>query len=164
MLPVPSQNYSIQPASEIRRCGAQGDNRVWAASRSTLHEQWGKKVGGWWENSGTAACLFLTAYLRISQFVPLISAVRFHFLERFFLIPMARISGFFLLLHRKLESYFHSSCSFSASSSPTLGRIRSASGAWLTLSPLHFVSSLSIQHNLTKKQRVQQGLGGGENQ
>lgn len=59
LLPITFQNYSIQPACEIWRCGAQGDNSVWAASWSALHEQWGEKVDGWYgDGSGAAAYLF----------------------------------------------------------------------------------------------------------
>lgn len=58
MISVPFQNYSIQPACKIWRCGAQGDDSVWAASWSTLHEQWGTKDGWCAGKGGPAAYLF----------------------------------------------------------------------------------------------------------
>lgn len=144
LLPTPFQNYSIQPACEIWGCGTQGDNSVWAASWSTLHEQWGKKVDRW---CGDNCIPFFSHPNRISWLVSLISLC-FCFLEPFFLIP---ITLGFLFCFALFCFYYMGDCiaifisrSFSAGSSntPWWNRLWYQGQGWLILSALHFVGYL----------------------
>lgn len=156
MLPIPFQNYSVQPACEIWRCGTQGDNSVRAASWSTLHEQWGKKLDGWcgdregWQLTTFFFLLHWGFLVCSSNIICRLSFSRASFLNS----NHSGICGFYYMGD---YSCFHSTAHSVLVALILHGGISYVPGSGLILSLLRFVAYLFLSSTALTRSR---GLGG----